>query len=190
MYYPPQRRRDWHLFARENAEQAADEYELDEGERAHLVLAWSDWAAAGTLDHEPDDWDEYLVWLGRKAVRRLAPLGAWALFVALFLAVAPIGGGEILPIVLILLAAVPLFGSLAVSAALCARRVEMYKRSVTRAYEIMRRDPGISFDAFCGEMGRTNVRHFVRHRGEQALGSYWRYYSEWQGPKLVEPVAA
>lgn len=190
MYYPPQRRRDWQLFARKNAEQAAEEFELDDNERAHLVLDWSDWADAATLDHEPDDWGQYVVWLRRKAVPRLALLGAWALFVAFFLAVAPIGAGEALPIVLIILAALPLLGSLAVTAAIGARRVDAYRRSVTRAYEIMRRDPQISFDAFCGQMGRTNVRHFVRHRGEQALRSYWSYYSEWQGPKLVEPIAA
>lgn len=190
MYYPPERRRDWGLFARKTAEEVAGEYELDEKERAHLVLAWGDWAAANTVDLEPDDWGEYVVWLRRRALRRLIPLGAWALFVSLSLAIVPVGGGQALPVILVLLATVPLYGSLAVSAALCARRVDGYRRSVTRAYEIMRRNPGVSFDAFCGEMGRANVRRFVRHRGEQGLRSYWFYYSEWQGPRLVEPVAA
>lgn len=190
MYYPPQLRRDWNLFARNQAEEGAERHELDEEERAHLVLAWADWAAENTRDHEPDDWDEYMVWLRRKAIGRLAPLGAWALVVALLLAVLPVGGGEALPVALILLAALPLFGSLAVSALLCARRVEMYRRSVTRAYEIMRRDPSIPFETFCGEMGRYSVRHFVRHRGEQALRSYWLYYSEWNGRAGLELVAA
>lgn len=190
MYYPPERRRDWELLARQAAEQGADDYELEGEERAHLVAAWAKWASENTLDSEPDDWGDYVVWLRRKALRRFIPLGIWSLAVALLLAVAPVGGGKALPIILILLVALPLFGSLAVTAALGARRVDMYRRSVTRAYEIMRRDPAISYDFFCGEMGRTNIRHFVRHRGEQALHSYWLYYSEWNGRAGLELVAA
>lgn len=190
MPYPPERRRDLSLFAREMAAQSAEDNELDEAGYEHLLEAWNGWAARLTRDHEPDDWGDYVVWLRRKALRRLAPLGAWALFVCLLLAVAPVGGGQALPVVLIILAAVPLYGSLAVSAALGARRVDMYRRSVTRAYEIMRRDPSASFDSFRRQMGRTALRHFVRHRGEHALRSYWLYYGEWQGPKLVEPAAA
>lgn len=190
MYYPPERRRDWNLFARQAAEHGADEFELDGDERAHLVSAWARWAQENTADHEPDAWGDYVVWLRRKALRRFTVLGIWSLAVSLLLAVAPVGGGKAVPIALILLAALPLLGSLAVAAGIEARRVDMYRRAVTRAYEIMRRDPSITYDLFCGEMGRANIRHFVRHRGERALHSYWLYYSEWNGRAGLELVAA
>lgn len=190
MYYPPERRRDWSLFARGMAEQAAAEHELDDPEKAHLVAAWNRWATGNTIDLEPGDWDEYMTWLGRRARQRCVPLGIWSLIVALLVAVAPVGSDKMLPAVLILLGAMVLFGALAVSAVLQARRVEKYRRAVGRAYEILRREPATSFDSFCDQLGRSNIRHFVHHRGEQALRSYWLYYSEWQGPTLVEPVAA